>query len=91
MNNNQISKFLEKLEGSEGCDFKEDGTWQCEGGLDKSLSRAILYNMGITKKKIKEFLSECEKLGGYCDCEIIFNTAERLKEMENGKTILLWF
>ena len=85
MTDKQVEKFLERLEGPEGCNFQEDETWQCEGGLDKSLSRAILYNMGITKKEIKEFLNECEKLGGYCDCEILFNTAERLKEMEMAR------
>ena len=79
MTNKQIEEFLGKLEGPEGCNFKEDETWQCEGGSDKSLSRAILCNMGITKEEIKDFLNECEELGGHCDCEIIFNAAKRLK------------
>jgi len=67
--------FLEKLEGPDGCDFKKDEngkvTWRCKGGNDKSLAAAIMQSMGDVD--ISASLAYFEHLGGFCDCEILFN------------------
>jgi len=34
--------------------------------------------MKIPQNEQIRFLKQCTKLGGYCDCEIIFNAAEKL-------------
>ena len=82
MNKKQIKEFLERLEGPEGCDFKEETekgvTWKCKGGNDQTYARKILNNMKIDKTEIETFLKKCSKLGGHCDCEILFNVADRL-------------
>lgn len=81
----QVEEFLEKLEGPEGCAFKEEipgdsdsVTWNCKGGIDQSLSIAILDKMNIPKNEQIEFLKLCTSHGGHCDCEILFNAAEHL-------------
>jgi hypothetical protein len=67
--------FVEKLEGPDGCDFKKDEngktTWRCKGGKDKSLAAAIMQSMGDVD--IPASLAYFEQLGGFCDCEILFN------------------
>lgn len=68
-------EFMTRLEGPEGCDFREDEnenvTWKCNGGTDKSKARAILESMpGVDVTGSLEFF---EARGGHCDCEIIFN------------------
>jgi hypothetical protein len=73
--------FIEKLEGPDGCDFKRDEngkiTWRCKGGKDKNLAAAIMQSMGDVD--IPASLAYFEHLGGYCDCEILFNlTTSRL-------------
>lgn len=79
----QMLEFLERLEGPEGCNFKENEnakiTWECKGGNNKDLSIKILTAMNIPTKDQVEFLTHCDELGGHCDCEILFNSAERLK------------
>lgn len=69
-------EFVGRLEGPEGCNFREgeDGKtiWRCGGRNDKTLSTAILKNMGIEfsdSAQVDYF--DCH--GGYCDCEILFN------------------
>ncbi len=68
-------EFIERLEGSEGCDFKETEpgkpTWECAGGRNKDFAKAILET--IPNVDIDASLEYFEKRGGYCDCEIIFN------------------
>jgi Protein of unknown function (DUF2695) len=70
-------EFLERLEGPEGCNFREAApgktVWNCAGGDDKSLATAILTDMGAS---IEESLAYFEAHGGYCDCEILFNVAD---------------
>jgi hypothetical protein len=82
MTQEQIDEFLGRLEGPEGCDFKEERpgdpnsvTWKCAGGNDKTLSRAILAKMGVLVEDAKAFLELCHTHGGHCDCEILFNAA----------------
>ena len=85
-----MERFFERLEGSEGCDFKEEVpgdvssiTWKCTCGGDKSLSLRILKLMGVSIKDSDEFLNACDKLGGYCDCRICLLTKEKM--LEGGK------
>jgi hypothetical protein len=79
----RIEEFLSRLEGKEGCDFREGPngpTWICEGGADKSLSRKILRSMLVPEEEAEAFLRACDDMGGHCDCEIVFNAADRLRE-----------
>lgn len=63
----QMDEFFSRLEGEEGCDFKEDAegkvTWKCKGGNDKSKAIEILKKMKISEKVMTEFLSLCEYYG----------------------------
>jgi len=77
MNPNQIKEFFERLEGPEGCNFRQDDEgkyhWDCGGGEDKTKSKSILAKMGISESQAKAFLATCETYGAYCDCEICLN------------------
>ncbi len=84
MTDAQWAEFFDRLEGPEGCDFKEDAdgktTWNCAGGNDKTHARAILTAMSLDPIHISDVLHEVEYFGGYCDCEILFNAAPRIAE-----------
>lgn len=84
MTKEQMQEFFEKLEGPQGCDFKEDTgcglTWACAGGNDKRFAVAILEGMDIEQQERDNFLEKCHELGGHCDCEILFNAMERILE-----------
>lgn len=76
--NKRWQEFIEKLEGPEGCNFKEKVkgypqsiTWQCSSKKDRHFTTSILNKMGNidVKKSLKYF----DKHGGNCDCEILFN------------------
>ena len=77
----QWEEFLCKLEGEEGCDFKEkepentrSTTWKCNNKKERPFARKIMESMGdIDIDKSMEFF---DKHGGYCDCEILFNVAK---------------
>lgn len=75
----QAQEFFKRLEGPEGCDFRDDEKkgciWKCAGGQDQSLSQELLKTMGVDEEDSKEFLQVCSEKGGHCDCEIIFNAA----------------
>lgn len=69
--------FLERLEGPEGCDFKEkipgdsnSITWKCGGGMNKDYATAILKTIRVD---VEASLAFFEENGGHCDCEILFN------------------
>jgi len=71
-------EFVERLMGSEGCNFqeKEPGnpnsiTWKCKGGNNKDLAIKILTDMGNID--IEKSLTFFHRNGGHCDCEILFN------------------
>ena len=84
--NNQVHEFLNRLHGEEGCNFRKDkkgeDTWTCKAAGpnygEHNLARKILTKMGISKTEQKRFIDECKEYGGYCDCEILFNSAETL-------------
>ena len=48
--------------------------------MSKPFARKILKKMEIPEEEISAFLEECEDLGGFCDCEILFNAEEKLCE-----------
>ena len=77
-------EFFKRLEGPEGCDFKEDPelSWNCAGGTDQSLAFAILDRMGLTPSQRNDVLRQCSELGGHCDCEIVFNVREEFSDGE---------
>lgn len=88
INKKFIEKFIEQLEIK--CDFKQSNpkdkksiTWNC--GNNHSFSKQILSSMGLNNEETKSFLSKCEEYGGYCDCEILFNSEERLLAHYGGK------
>ena len=70
-------EFLQRLEGPEGCDFREDElgnvTWRCVGGNNKDFAIKILKDMGGID--IEKSLAFFDDNGGHCDCEILFNVA----------------
>lgn len=77
--------FFNRLEGPEGCDFREKVkgnpdsiTWHCKGGMDKSFATTILTDMGVPSETVKDVLLYVEDFGGHCDCEILFNAVERV-------------
>jgi hypothetical protein len=85
LNREQLEEFFERLEGPEGCDFRvkdpnvaSSVTWKCKGGTDKTFATKILKSMMIDDAEIADFLERCEATGGYCDCEILFNSQETL-------------
>ena len=73
-------EFLARLEGPEGCNFRqadpndiETLTWDCNGGKNKDYAKKILAEMGGID--IDESLKYFDLNGGHCDCEILFNMA----------------
>lgn len=63
--------FIERLSGPEGCNFKDDLTWQCDGG--RSRPRAVRILLSMDDIDVEGSLAYFDRHGGYCDCEIIFN------------------
>jgi hypothetical protein len=82
MTKEQMEEFFMRLAGPEGCDFKDDPvksfTWKCAGGNDKTFAKKILTEMQINPDDQIDFLCECDRYGGHCDCEILFNAEERI-------------
>jgi hypothetical protein len=67
------TEFDDRLSGPEGCHFRDEGgvvEWNCKHGRDKTLSEAILRNMGLNSAEIKSTFAYFEARGGFCDCEI---------------------
>jgi hypothetical protein len=57
--------FFHALEGKLG---------GCKSGADQSISRKILKKLHVPRTSIETFLAACTALGGYCDCEVFYNT-----------------
>lgn len=79
----QWDDFCDRLEGPDGCDFREktpgdarSATWKCNGGRDKTFARQILCQMGFDGDSINLSFKYFEAHGGHCDCEILFNVAK---------------
>jgi hypothetical protein len=72
-------EFLQRLEGREGCYFRErikgnpeTITWRCDGSGHHYAVR-ILRKMGFDEDGIGRSVEWFEAHGGHCDCEIVFN------------------
>src|SRR5207248_831423 len=81
----QLAEYLQRLEGPDGCDFREKvhgdpetSTWRCRGGHDKRNSTYILRAMGLGDADIAAVHLVVDVLGGHCDCEILFNAAPQM-------------
>ncbi len=62
-----LFKFLEKK-----CNFK-NGTYICKGlDFTEEFCKKERLNFRVVKKTL-------ENTGGYCDCEVLFNSAELIK------------
>lgn len=74
--------YFDRLEGPEGCNFTKDAQdeihWSCKGGMDKTFSRRILVDMGLDNLQVDAVHGIVNALGGHCDCEILFNAAEKI-------------
>lgn len=72
-------KFVELLQGEEGCNFREDKergvVWRCGGGYSKVYATDILTRY-FPDIDMDETLAYFEAHGGHCDCEILFNVDE---------------
>jgi len=70
-------EFRDLLQGLQGCNFREgsDGqiTWQCNRGLERPRTRAVLEGMGFDQDFVERSLGYFAEHGGYCDCEVLFN------------------
>jgi hypothetical protein len=81
----EFTRLCEWLEGPQGCHFRLDPTrpddpegirWNCDGTLRKTrqwLKRRAFLSLNANLNVIRE-------LGGYCDCEVLFNVAGRWPE-----------
>ncbi len=50
-------------------------------GRDLANTEIVLEEMKISIDERKEFLENCRKSGGFCDCEIFLNSEEYLREI----------
>ena len=69
-----IEEFLERLSNGVGLSILG---WECHG---YEQSKRILDEMGITKDTQDKFLELCGSYDGYCDCEILLNSARHFLE-----------
>ena len=66
-----IEIFLKRLSGEDGIELSRSGS-MCNGYED---SKRILDEMGFGKETQDRFLELCGHYSGYCDCEILLNSA----------------
>ena len=69
-------EFAERLEGPDGCDFREGDqgpTWTCLGGRNRPRAVEIMRTMGLNDDAVLASLDYFDNHGGYCDCEILLN------------------
>ena len=67
-----IQEFFDKLSSGVGL---SRSSWNCNGYEE---TERILFEMGINKENQDKFLELCGYYSGYCDCEILLNTARFL-------------
>lgn len=72
------SEFCARLEGPEGCDFREREpgrpdsiTWRCGGGQSYRYAEAILSEMGFSAAQVAASIAYFVEQGGHCDCEVL--------------------
>lgn len=82
-------KFFDLLNGPGYCDFHKDArgktVWTCAQGAARPLTVKALTAMKLSSKKISEVLDYCASTGGYCDCEVLFNTMPCVPERAEQK------
>lgn len=70
-----VCELVDWLLGPEACNFREDDDgqvrWTCHHDL--RFTEQWLAENGFD---VVQGLDFCHHTGGYCDCEVIFNTAE---------------
>lgn len=73
-------EFKERLLGSEGCNFRREDPrdvkttrFDCDSTPKRKHARKILKKMGATAAEIEQSLGYFSAMGGFCDCEIVFN------------------
>ena len=76
----QVEMLCAWLDGSEGCNFREDGEtgeilWECDHTL--RLTRQWLKQTGMDVDTNIQMLNDC---GGFCDCEVVFNVLQSWPE-----------
>jgi len=72
LNERDLERFFNRLEELleiNGCSAR-----------DLTNAEIILEEMNIPKEEQEEFLEDCRKSGGFCDCEIFLNSEEYLRE-----------
>ena len=66
------------LEGKKGCNFRETKsssmTWDCNTTLKKT--EAFCKKNNIDFETVETM---CQNTGGYCDCEVIWNSMDKIK------------
>ena len=73
MNKQDLEQFFNRLEellGTVGCN-----------GANLANAETILAEMDVPLEEREEFLENCRKSGGFCDCEIFLNSEDYLREI----------
>ena len=70
INNEELSVFFDKMINNDGISLSREGA-KCNGF---TISAKILNQMNISNETQEKFYELCKYYGGYCDCEIVFNT-----------------
>lgn len=75
----QFEELCEYLDSEQGCNFHErvpgdsqSVTWKCDNTL--AMTRQWLQEHGLN---VDANVGKLQALGGFCDCEVLFNTTER--------------
>lgn len=63
-----------------------DMNWRCTASETRPGATSLLKKMGLDDEQITGFLVVCSDNGGYCDCEILFNSVDGLYEHYCGDT-----
>lgn len=79
MSEEQFEALCEYLDSEQGCNFRErvpgdsqSITWKCDNTL--AMTRQWLQEHGLN---VNANVGKLEALGGFCGCEVLFNTTER--------------
>ena len=76
MNKINLEKFLNRLDEL----LKINGC----NAYDLTNAKIVLKEMNIPMEQQEEFLDDCRKSGGFCDCEIFLNSEDYLREKYNN-------
>lgn len=65
--------------------LKKDFVWDC----DNTLKHAIAWMKAHGVQSIRQNIERIYDLGGHCDCEILFNVAEKWEDEKNDEPFYL--